>query len=485
MEEKTLKFLPTIGMETHVELKTDSKMFCSCRVEDSISPNTNLCPTCLGLPGALPAPNKRAIEMIILIGVSLNCKITQEGMFHRKNYFYPDLPKNYQISQFDFPIGTEGSLQIVSDNQLSDVEIERVHMEEDTGKSLHAGGGRIDTAEYTLLDFNRSGIPLVEIVTKPVIKNAKEAVAYIEELRQLVIDLDISHGKLELGNLRFDANISVANEKDNELGVKVEIKNMNSLKSLERAINYEINRQSKLLEKNETIIQETRHWNEKLEKTISMRTKEGSADYRYFSDPDIPNMNLTKEFIDESAKSLLELPKERRERYISLGLALDESNHIAKSDKWVRDLFEDVHIHITNIRSAYLWTTGELLGQLRKLNILSKPEHLNGQNLGELISLVDEDNISSSTGKAILTKLIENDLSPIEYATNNNLIQENDEQYIKSLINQVLESQEEIIKRIRSGEDKLISFLVGEVMKRSTLSVNPVLVRELIFKKIM
>ena len=484
MEEKTLKFIPTIGMETHVELKTDSKMFCSCRVEDSTSPNTNLCPTCLGLPGALPVPNKRAIEMIILIGVSLNCKITQEGMFHRKNYFYPDLPKNYQISQFDFPIGTEGSLQIVSDNQLSDVEIERVHMEEDTGKSLHAGGGRIDTAEYTLLDFNRSGIPLVEIVTKPVIKNAKEAVAYIEELRQLVIDLDISHGKLELGNLRFDANISVANEKDNELGVKVEIKNMNSLKSLERAINYEINRQSKLLEKNE-IIQETRHWNEKHEKTISMRTKEGSADYRYFSDPDIPNMNLTKEFIDESAKSLLELPKERRERYISLGLALDESNHIAKSDKWVRDLFEDVHIHITDIRSAYLWTTGELLGQLRKLNILSKPEHLNGQNLGELISLVDEDNISSSTGKAILTKLIQNDLSPIEYATSNNLVQENDEDYITDLILQVLDSNVEIIERISFGEDKLISFLVGEVMKASTLSVNPALVRELIVKKIM
>ena len=485
MEEKTLKLIPTIGMETHVELKTDSKMFCSCRVEDSASPNTNLCPTCLGLPGALPVPNKRAIEMITLIGVSLNCEITQKGMFHRKNYFYPDLPKNYQISQFDFPIGTEGSLQIVVERELSDVEIERVHMEEDTGKSLHAGGGRIDTAEYTLLDFNRSGVPLVEIVTKPVIKNAKEAVAYIEELRQLVIDMDISHGKLELGNLRFDANISVANEKDIELGVKVEIKNMNSLKSLERAINYEVNRQSRLLEKNEKIIQETRHWDEKLKKTISMRTKGGSADYRYFSDPDIPNMNLTKEFINQAVKNISELPKERRERYISLGLALDESNHISKSEKWVRELFEDTYIHVTNVRSAYLWTTGELLGQLRKLNILSNPEHLNGQNLGELISLVDEDKISSSTGKAILTKLIQNDLSPIEYATSNNLVQENDEDYITDLILQVLDSNVEIIERISFGEDKLISFLVGEVMKASTLSVNPVLVRELIVKKIM
>ena len=485
MEEKTLKLIPTIGMETHIELKTDSKMFCSCRVEDSASPNVNLCPTCLGLPGALPVPNKRAIEMITLISVSLNCEITQKGMFHRKNYFYPDLPKNYQISQFDFPIGTGGSLQIIVDNQFSDIEIERVHMEEDTGKSVHAGGGRIDTAEYTLLDFNRSGIPLVEIVTKPVIKTAKQAVAYIEELRQLVIDVDISHAKLELGNLRFDANISVANENDNELGVKVEIKNMNSLKSLERAINHEINRQSKLLEKNERIIQETRHWDEKQEKTISMRTKEGRADYRYFSDPDIPNMNLSEEFIEEAVKGIPELPKARRERYIYLGLALDESNHIAKSKKWVRDLFEDVHIHRTNVRSAYLWTTGELLGQLRKMNVSSKPDHLNGKNFGELISLVDEDKISSSIGKEILAELIEKDLSPVEYATSNNLIQEIDEDYTIDLIVQVLDAQEEIIKRIRNGEDKLISFLVGETMKKATSSLNPALVRELIVKKIM
>ena len=227
--------IPTIGMETHVELNTDSKMFCSCRVEYSSDPNKNLCPTCLGLPGALPVPNKKAIEMITLLSLSLGCTITEKGMFHRKNYFYPDLPKNYQISQFDFPVGTEGALEIFSGGKLSDVEIERVHMEEDTGKSIHSGG-RIDAAEYTLLDFNRSGVPLVEIVTKPVISNAKEAVAYIEELRQLVIDIGISHGKLELGNLRFDANISVAKEGDKELGVKVEIKNMNSLKSLELSL---------------------------------------------------------------------------------------------------------------------------------------------------------------------------------------------------------------------------------------------------------
>lgn len=478
-----MKTIPTIGIETHVELKTESKMFCSCKVQETDSPNTNLCPTCLGLPGALPVPNKKAIEMITLLGVSLECEITENGMFHRKNYFYPDLPKNYQISQFDFPVGVNGVLQIFTNNKLSDIAIERVHMEEDTGKSIHAGGGRIDTAEYTLLDFNRSGVPLVEVVTKPVITSAKQAVAYIEELRQLIIDIDISHGKLELGNLRFDANISVAKKNVKELGIKVEIKNMNSLRSLERAIQYEIDRQSILLEKNKKIVQETRHWDEKLEKTISMRTKEGSADYRYFSDPDIPNMNLTKDFIDNAIKNIPELPKDRRERYTSLGLSLEEASHVVKSEKWTRQLFEDVQKTVSNIRSAYLWTTGELLGQLRKLNIDQKPEHLSGENFGELISLVDDGKVSSSTAKEILTELIQNDLSPEAYAKKNNLIQESDEAYIKILVSKVLESNSEMVERIKAGEEKLIGFLVGEVMKESPASLNPGLVRELIVKE--
>jgi len=474
--------IPTIGMETHVELNTYSKMFCSCKVGYSSNPNQYLCPTCLGLPGALPVPNKKAIEMITLLSLSLGCTITEKGMFHRKNYFYPDLPKNYQISQFDFPVGTEGALEIFSGGELSDVEIERVHMEEDTGKSIHSGG-RIDTAEYTLLDFNRSGVPLVEIVTKPVISNAKEAVAYVEELRQLVIDIGISHGKLELGNLRFDANISVAKEGEKELGVKVEIKNMNSLKSLERAINYEIERQSSLLDNNELVIQETRHWDEKVEKTISMRTKEGSEDYRYFSDPDIPNMYLDKNFVIRVEELLSELPKDRRSRYVDLGLSLEESNHIVKSEEWVRSLFEELLVNTSSIRSAYLWSTGELLGQLRKLEIESKPDHLNGENLGELITLVEDGKISSSAGKEVLSMLIQGDLSPNEYAISNGLIQESNEEEIEGLVSKILDNNPEIVERIRSGEDKLISYLVGEVMKQSSSSLNPGIVKEIIVNK--
>ena len=313
---------PTIGMETHVELDTESKMFCSCKVVETDEPNISLCPTCLGLPGALPVPNKKAIEYIVMLSLGANCSITKEGMFHRKNYFYPDLPKNYQISQFDFPVGVEGSLEIVIEDSLHTVAIERVHMEEDTGKSIHLGSGRIDSATSTLLDFNRSGVPLVEVVTKPIISSAKMAVAYIEELRQLVIDLGISKGKLEKGNLRFDANISVAEEGSDELGVKVEIKNMNSLKSLEKAIDYEILRQTKMVQDKESIIQETRHWDENKQVTLSMRTKEGSADYRYFSDPDLPNMVINDEFIEISQNQIKETPEKKRKTLLDTGLSL-------------------------------------------------------------------------------------------------------------------------------------------------------------------
>ena len=231
---------PTIGIETHIELNTNTKMFCRCGVVDTEDPNVSLCPTCLGLPGALPVPNKKAIESITLLALSTGCEITRKGMFHRKNYFYPDLPKNYQISQFDLPVGLNGELEIVIEESTDNIQIERVHMEEDTGKSTHSGSGRIESATSTALDFNRSGVPLVEIVTKPVITSSKQAVAYIEELRQLAIDLNISEGRLEKGNLRFDANISVAPEGSSELGTKKEIKNKNSLRSLKRAIDYEI-----------------------------------------------------------------------------------------------------------------------------------------------------------------------------------------------------------------------------------------------------
>lgn len=479
-----MKIVPTIGMETHVELKTNSKMFCRCNVVETDKPNQNLCPTCLGLPGSLPVPNKRAIEFITLLALSTKCQITTDGMFHRKNYFYPDLPKNYQISQFDLPVGTEGSLEIVVNGEFSTVEIERVHMEEDTGKSTHIGSGRIDSATSTHLDFNRAGIPLVEVVTKPLIKSSKEAVSYIEELRQLVIDLDISEGKLEKGNLRFDANISVAYENDDELGTKVEIKNMNSLRSLEKAIEYEISRQTKMLNNNETIIQETRHWDEKKEVTSSMRSKEGSADYRYFSDPDIPNMILSEDFIDKIKNNMPVLPSEKRNTFINSGLSIEEANSIGKSPKWMGELYKSVSDITNDSKTTFNWITGELQGQLRKLGETSPPEWMTAEQLAEIISLVKNDKISFTSGKEILAELIEEKINPEEYAISNKLIQENDTEEISKMVKEIIKENSEVLERIANGEEKLIGFLVGQVIKLSNGKVNPSVAKELLLKEI-
>ena len=475
---------PTIGIETHIELNTNTKMFCRCGVVDTEEPNISLCPTCLGLPGALPVPNKKAIEYITLLALSTGCEITRKGMFHRKNYFYPDLPKNYQISQFDLPVGLNGELEIIIEEGTDYIQIERVHMEEDTGKSSHSGTGRIESATSTALDFNRSGVPLVEIVTKPVITSSKQAVAYIEELRQLSIDLNISEGRLEKGNLRFDANISVAPEDSNELGTKVEIKNMNSLRSLERAIDYEIQRQTKAVEDGVEIIQETRHWDENKEVTSTMRSKEGSADYRYFSDPDLPNMYLSEDFIDQVRSSMPKLPKEQREELESTGLSLKQANILSKSDEWIKSLYFKVHKKTNDSEASYNWITGELQGQMRKANIERLPEWFSYEYLSEIIDLIKSSKISFTSAKIILSELLEKDSTPNEVAEQNNLFQENDTEKISEMIVQILEENQDVVERIKSGEDKLVGFLVGQLMKQSNGSVNPGMAKELLLKKI-
>ena len=475
---------PTIGMETHVELDTESKMFCSCKVVETDEPNISLCPTCLGLPGALPVPNKKAIEYIVMLSLGANCSITKEGMFHRKNYFYPDLPKNYQISQFDFPVVVEGSLEIVIEDSLHTVAIERVHMEEDTGKSIHLGSGRIDSATSTLLDFNRSGVPLVEVVTKPIISSAKMAVAYIEELRQLVIDLGISKGKLEKGNLRFDANISVAEEGSDELGVKVEIKNMNSLKSLEKAIDYEILRQTKMVQDKESIIQETRHWDENKQVTLSMRTKEGSADYRYFSDPDLPNMVITDEFIEISQNQIKETPEKKRKTLLDTGLSLSDSNYLDKGQRWLYELYLSTVKETGDCKSTFNFLTGELQGQMRKAEISELPQWLNSEKLASLINLFENKEVSFTSAKDILAKLLIEDIDPKSFASDNNLIQSSDNDEIQSLVTLVINENQDIVERLENPEDKLVGFLVGQVMKSSESKVNPGSVKEVLLKEL-
>jgi aspartyl-tRNA(Asn)/glutamyl-tRNA(Gln) amidotransferase subunit B len=321
-------------------------------------------------------------------------------------------------------------------------------------------------------------------VTKPLIKSSKEAVAYIEELRQLVIDLDISEGKLEKGNLRFDANISVAHEGDKELGTKVEIKNMNSLKSLEKAIEYEISRQTKMLIAEENIIQETRHWDEKKEVTSSMRSKEGSADYRYFSDPDIPNMILSNDFVNEIKKIIPELPSQKRKMFIETGLSIEDANNLGKNKNWIGDLYRSITKITGDSKSSFNWVTGELQGQLRKLEIKDLPNWVTPKNLSEIILLVKEDKISFTSGKEILANLIEQEIVPEEFASENNLIQENNIEEISKIVEEVIENNSEVLERIANGEEKLIGFLVGQIIKISKGQVNPSVAKELLLKEI-
>ncbi|MBA2725753.1 MAG: Asp-tRNA(Asn)/Glu-tRNA(Gln) amidotransferase subunit GatB, partial [Actinobacteria bacterium] len=320
------RYLTTVGLEVHVELSTSSKMFCGCAVAFGGEPNTRTCPVCLGLPGSLPVPNKRAIEYTMLIAAALNCRIAEYSLFHRKNYFYPDMPKNYQISQYDNPLGHEGYVEITGDFGTRKVGINRVHLEEDTGKSIHVGGtGRIADSEYSLEDFNRAGTPLVEIVSEPDIGSAEEARAFVTELRAILESLDVSDVRMEEGSMRVDANVSVALKDADEYGAKVEVKNMNSIRSVGRALAHEEQRQRTALDAGEGLIQETRHFDEKAGTTSSLRTKEFAFDYRYFPEPDMVPFEPDEAWVQSVVGVLPELPAARRERFIS-GYALSPSD---------------------------------------------------------------------------------------------------------------------------------------------------------------
>ena len=470
-----------IGLETHVELSTHSKMFCGCPARFDASPNTNVCPVCLGLPGALPVPNREAINRIMQIGLALNCSVTPGPVFHRKNYFYADLPKNYQISQFDLPVCVDGYLDVGGDHG-GRVRIERVHQEEDTGKSTHVGGdGRITAAEYSLLDFNRSGVPLVEIVTRPDIRSASQARAYGQELRLLVEALGVSDARLEEGSIRFDANVSVRPGSDAPLGTKVEIKNMNSFRSLERAVAYEIQRQTARLAMGESIVMETRHWDEEAGVTRGGRTKEGSSDYRYFPDPDLVPMDIDRSWAEEMARLLPELPAQRRSRYESMGIDPAQAGTLAVANHSLRELFEEaVGAGAEPVQSGN-WVTGEVVAELRRSG-QSLPEgaRLRGPDLARLLKMVECGELSRSAAREVLAGVMAGEGSPEEVATARDLLQISDTSVLEGAVDAVLASNPAEFDRLAAGERKLIGFFVGQVMRRTRGKADPKLASNLI-----
>lgn len=472
---------PVIGIEVHVELTTRSKMFCGCAVGFGAEPNTNVCPVCLGLPGALPVVNEEAIASIAAIGLALGCEVSHRSVFHRKNYFYADLPKNYQISQFDIPVCHDGHLDIEVDGETHRVGIERAHMEEDTGKSRHVGeSGRIHAAEATLLDFNRSGVPLVEIVSRPEIHSAAQARTYVQELRSVVAELGVSDARMEEGSIRFDANVSVRPAATSELGTKVEVKNMNSFRSLERAVDFEIGRQVEVLESGGKLVQETRHWDESGGVTYTMRVKEGSSDYRYFTEPDLVPLVLEDEWMEQIRSGLPELPGERRRRYVGGGLDATAASILSDADPVLRRIYDDAVAAGASAPVVANWVTGELTASLRRFDAVPDDLSLDGSALAELVAMVESGDLSTSAAKDVLTGVLEGEGGPRHVAADRDLLQISDVGELSGLVDGVLAENPDAVERYGQGETKIIGYLVGAAMRASGGKADPGLVNSML-----
>jgi len=469
-----------IGLETHVELQTNSKMFCGCPVDFGDDPNTAVCPVCLALPGALPVPNEEAIEGILSIGDALGCTLTEHSLFYRKNYFYPDLPKNYQISQYTFPLCVDGRLEVDVDGEPTTVGITRVHMEEDTGKSTHVGeGGRIHGADHTLLDFNRAGVPLVEVVTEPDIRSPEQARAYGSELQRIVRALGVSDARLEEGSMRFDANISVRPVGTEVLGTRTEVKNVNSLRSMQRAIAFEIRRQIEVLEEGGSIHQETRHWDEASGITRPGRTKEESEDYRYFQDPDLLPLQVDEAWRERVVERRPELPAGKRARYNALGADPRTAELLVDAGD-LAALFEAAVDQGADARTVGIWLTGEVVRYLRAEGVEVGDTALTAESLVELAAMTDDGDLSATAAKDVLAAVLAGEGTPRAVADDRDLLQISDRSAIESEVVAVLDQHPDELGRIRDGDTKPIGFLVGQVMRATGGKADPRLVQELI-----
>ena len=470
-----------VGLECHVELATDTKMFCGCRNEFGGPPNNNVCPVCLGHPGTLPVPNRKAIEYTIQIGLALGCEIPERSLFHRKNYFYPDMPKNFQISQYDLPLAVRGCLEIDVEGRTRGVGITRVHLEEDTGRTLHAGAtGRIGDALHALEDYNRAGIPLVEVVSEPDMRSAEEARAFLIELRAVLETLGVSDVRMEEGSLRCDANVSVRPPGSGELGTKVEIKNLNSIRSLHRALLYEERRQRDALAKGEELIQETRHWDETKGVTRRGRSKEYAFDYRYFPEPDLSPIEPEPEWIEKLRAELPELPVERRRRLRrDYGLDAAQAALVGARADWA-GYFEEAVSLGAEPRAAANWMTGDLAGLLNESRRELRDSKVTPAHLARLVTLVKEGTISSAGAKAALAEAFLSG-DPVDGIVEaKGLRQVSDALALEAVVAEVIEENPGPAEQFRRGKEGAINALVGQVMKKTRGAANPALVAELL-----
>jgi aspartyl-tRNA(Asn)/glutamyl-tRNA(Gln) amidotransferase subunit B len=478
------RYETVIGIETHCELATTTKMFCACPATFGAEPNTQTCPVCLGEPGSLPVVNARAVEYAARIGVALHSRIAERSQFHRKNYFYPDMPKNYQISQYDEPLCVGGWLDVDVDGESRRIGITRVHMEEDTGKTLHVGAtGRIHGAEYSLVDYNRAGIPLVEIVSEPDLRSADEARAYAEELRALLLALGVSDAKLEEGSMRFDVNVSIRPVGHADLGVKVELKNLNSLRSLHRAVDYEAERQRRVLAGGGKLVQETRHWDEGAGRTEPMRSKEYATDYRYFPEPDLVPIQATADWVEGLRADLPELPAERRARLAeTTGLPAKEVGWLVR-DPEVLAYFQAVS-QGRDPKVAAGWVMGELQHDLREHDLTMATNPVAPERLGELLDLLATGVVSATAAKDVLAEMFSSEASPATIVQRKGLTQISDTTELEAVVERVVAANPELVEKVRGGKRGVLGALVGQVMKETRGRANPKLVNQLLERAI-
>lgn len=475
----TKKYETVIGLEVHVELHTNSKIFCGCSTKFGAPVNSHTCPICLGHPGVLPVLNHQAVEYAIKASMALNCQIADITKFDRKNYFYPDSPKAYQISQYDQPVGEHGYIDIEVDGKTKRIGITRVHLEEDAGKLTHVDGGYA-----SLVDFNRVGTPLIEIVSEPDISSAEEAKAYIEKLRAIMQYCDVSDVKMEEGSMRADVNISLRPYGQEKFGIRAELKNMNSLRNVVRGIEYEEFRQAEILDEGGTVVQETRRYDDASGKTFSMRGKEEAHDYRYFPDPDLVKLHISQEWKDAIRATIPELPDARKARYTSEYELPSYDAEVITSSMKIADLFEESLKYTKDAKGASNWIMGDLLGYLNQNNKTIDDVALTGQGLGEMLVLLEKGTINGKIAKTVFKAMLESGKLPQQIVEEQGLVQISDEGAIAAIVDAVIERNPQSVEDYKAGKEKAIGFLVGQIMKETKGKANPPLVNKMLLERL-
>ncbi len=474
-----MEFEPVIGLEVHAQLKTKTKIFCGCSTSFGAPPNTHVCPVCLGMPGVLPVLNKKVVEYAIRMAVATDCEIAHKSRFARKNYFYPDLPKGYQISQYEFPIAENGHIVIETDGDKKQIGITRIHMEEDAGKLSHD-----PHRPSSMVDFNRTGVPLIEIVSEPDLRAPEEAGAYLRKIHSLVCYLDICDGNMEEGSFRCDANISIRPKGTGSLGTRTELKNLNSFKHVENALRFEIDRQKDLIVDGGLVVQETRLWDPVKNVSTSMRGKEEAHDYRYFPDPDLLMLVTDDEWVDALKKTIPELPDEKKARFIDEYRLPSYDADLLTSSRELADFFEECLKEFPNAKQVSNWVMGTLLGLLNAEGKTVKQSPVSAVNLAGLLKLIDEGIISGKIAKTVFEEMAKSGKSPKEIVKEKGLVQVTDVSSIESVVSQVLARCSDEVEDYKKGKTKLLGFFVGQVMKESNGKANPKIVNEVLRSKL-